>query len=223
MVGRKAAAVLVCSALLFGCSGNGGVGDPDPNADPPPDNYDIEFGGSGVVRWRTSDFPLLVYIPALPAEVVEPERTWITSNVTAAVDAWDSIIPDIADVADITTDQAQADLEIHWRPDFGTSPFGRVIWTFGGSTALMHGMELGYKKELHGIEANYADYYDNMSHELGHVLGIMGHSGVDTDLMCPGGNSFTRTLTGRDEEALRWLYRQSSFMRIETAPYNDPD
>lgn len=196
-------------ALLVACS-NGPRGTPDSD---PPETYlrSVAFRAPGnenvLLRWPDDRMPLRIFLDRPPAGLFENPEAIHEAVRRGVLDWTDAARPGLPrfEFAETIGD---ADIPIVWAetPD-GDWQVAHCAWDihllmrrFGVSRILVTGRWSG------GQPAEVADVYRMALHEVGHALGLGGHSPDPTDVMY---ESVAGSITGpsaRDRATLAALY-----------------
>lgn len=181
-----------------------------------PNQYVVTTGGAGdylkdavsegLFRWPVKRFPLRVYIAS--AEAIKSYRPEYEEAVRQAIDDWDKAtlgqiglkIVDSADDADITV-------------NFVDDLHAPALRAEAGKAQLTGNMEGVNKASV--LLLTLSPFPDQLMtkdfmrmiavHEIGHALGLTGHSPYDEDVMFPA-LSNQRGITSRDVATLYKLY-----------------
>jgi predicted Zn-dependent protease len=156
---------------------------------------------SGFLIW--SQFPVQVYIAPLPSDTLLKSEAW-QQAITQAVAVWQPYLP-----LQFTTIAEQANIRISATPPKIRSG-GRIrsaetrfeLYVSDQQT-LAHRMEIN-------IRPNQTPQYISAAvrHELGHALGIWGHSQQVTDIMYFSQVRTPPTISARDVNTLKRIYQQ---------------
>ena len=174
---------------------------------------------SNIIRWNKNSFPLKVFINENNFSSV-PE--YYETAVKRAFDQWDNSI-DFIDF-EYNTDQSKAQIEILLEklPDNVCDKNGICKYVVGYTSPTISGKSLKkmtitlYDKTPKGDYFSDKEIYNTILHEIGHALGIMGHSYSTDDLMymqAQNSNSFFiqykedfHYISGSDINTMRLLY-----------------
>lgn|SRR5574344_181325 len=183
------------------------------------DNYIYNaISGNDVIRWDIRSFPLKIYYENL--NTVPP---YYKENIDKALMQWTNRTNFIKFVE--TTNENEANIVIKFSDiQSDTCKDGVCTYTVAytdpvvGSGNLLKRMNLTfYKTNPRNQNFTPLEVYNTALHEIGHTLGIMGHSDHPGDLMFPSNENnqnmyaFYRSefqyLTPRDVKTLVLLYR----------------
>ncbi|MEB3229197.1 MAG: matrixin family metalloprotease [Synechocystis sp.] len=178
----------------------------------------IETSSLGYLIW--SEFPVTVYLDIpqnLAPTSAEAKRLhiWTTAIKTAIAD-WQQFFP-----LAIVTETDQADIHISYRepplnrkvdPETGLITFGRArtaqtryefYWSDETPSRLRHRMAIDIKPGLSELSLQAT-----ARHELGHGLGIWGHSDRQADALYPSQTRDVPPISPRDLKTLWRIYQQ---------------
>lgn len=207
------AALVAASVLLVGCGGGGGVSagltpQPVPTTTAPEPtftdsrttlpsalsrsfvpNYTPAVDSKGIWNGRT----LRVYFDS-ESEVV----------VSAALHRWEDATGGFFHWERVTSaSDAQITFLLVPASEFTPGMVGRTGYTYNAVQSRLISSEVRYARV--GTEA---DQVRIVVHEIGHAVGIHGHSDTNPDMMCPTVTPQT-VITERDLNTLFWLYRDT--------------
>jgi len=138
---------------------------------------------SSLIRWDERKFPLKVYI----AQKYDVPQEYNTA-VAAAFDAWEKAFNNFFQFKYVDNPEL-ADIRVDYQlslNDQGKTSYYAAAYTvpkIAANTLLQHmDITINTKDNL-GDSVNAKELYGTVLHEIGHALGIMGHSGNNQDLM----------------------------------------
>ncbi len=214
-------------AIALGCAGAGVDDDPD-HTGMSEDDFSAMGGGDDhylrdvVVRdsfnntfllhWPKRKMPLAVYLPPPPTDLFE-NPVEVFAAVREGVLDWSDVVSPGVPSFEFVEDQGDADIPVVWaaEPD-GDWYIARCAYEvnlrqlrFGVSHILVTG-RWGDDRL-----AELDEIYDVVHDEMGHALGLMGHSPSPLDLMYPAANAARKSgLSAADRNTLRALYEHGS-------------
>ena len=174
-----------------------------------------------ILRWQKRKMPLKIHLPKPPEGFVsDPQAVW--DSVRDGVTDWaDVAAPGIPRFSFVDS-PGDADIPIVWErkssggdkwyiafASYDIDPFAR---RFGISHILVTA------RREDGSEPSLGILYETVLHEMGHALGLGGHSPDPEDAMYSrivGGRD--EGLSARDRETLRLLYERPNGHRVAGA------
>ncbi|MCP5066109.1 MAG: matrixin family metalloprotease [bacterium] len=173
------------------------------------------------LRWQKRKMPLKIHLPRPPADFVDdPEAVW--DSVRDGVPDWtDVAAPGIPSFV-FVDEPGDADIPIVWeRKSLGGDRWyiayaAADIDVFAQRFGIAH--ILVTARRQNGSEPSLGILYETVLHEMGHALGLAGHSPEQGDIMYPrimGGRD--EGLSARDRETLRLLYKRPNGHRVAGA------
>jgi len=169
----------------------------------------VGFRGRGgemmLLRWLDGQMPLAVHLPRPPDGMFEnPDAIW--DSVRDGVTDWTDVASPGTPSFRFVDAPGDADIRVEWAPE----PDGSWYVAFCSYNANVVTRTFAVEKILvsarwpNGNVADLHDVYAVMLHEMGHALGLGGHSPTKGDVMFPSVGA--RALSERDRNTLRALY-----------------
>lgn len=175
-----------------------------------------------LLHWPERKMPLKVYLPP-PPEGWFPDPAPVVEATRRAVTDWtDAASPGIPSF-EFVGKAGDADIPIMWANAPPSSSFASIAhcaWRIDFPTrrfAVENVLITGWNRD--GTQVSVEDLHRTLLHEMGHALGIGGHSPNPEDIMYPWRDvapgslaegwvlpSKSKQLTERDRETLRKLY-----------------
>lgn len=169
------------------------------------DNYlTYVIPGGKVIHFARTRMPLKVYIS--DGLSVPGWHTGMKQSVTYAMATWQSATQDQVRFAQTYT-EANADIIVKWRKNFtdgilGVSPLETI-----GNTIIRSDLNLAVDYPDSTTPLSMDDLKTVAVHEMGHAIGIRGHSPYPDDLMFFSKNPEVSTLSARDRHTVSMLYK----------------
>ena len=210
--------IAVALPLLLACGG--APGPPPVSARVPPVGDDYlrsvavrdGYNDTYLLHWSVRQMPLEVFLPRPPADLFE-DLDAVQAEVRRAVLDWtDVAAPGVPSFVFVDS-HGDADIPIVWarEPDgdwyiaFCSYNLNLRQQRFGVEQILVTGRYAG------GQVANLDDIHETVLHEMGHALGLMGHSDDPNDIMFPNVTGRPeKGLSDRDRRTLAALYEHGS-------------
>lgn len=167
--------------------------------------FEVPGGEHVTLRWRAEQWPLKIHLPAPPPGLAtDPEA--VLDAVRDGVTDWEGAAGDGIPSFMFVDDPGGADIPIVWEAE----PSGG--WYVGHCVYHLHIMQrrFGVARILvtthwRGQPVSLQRLYDAVLHEMGHALGLRGHSPESGDIMYKN-VAGAEGLSPRDRETLRLLY-----------------
>ncbi len=159
------------------------------------------------LRWKRSQMPLDVFIEDPPPDWQgDPEALIATAR--EAVLAWADVVEPGVPSFEFTTSRLFSDLEIGWVQDRGEGWVGHAN---AGKFKLAHtplrNVEIRVlTSAAGGNQPALAWIRRVVLHEVGHAVGLFGHSSYSRDLMYPVLGEDNPEISERDRDTLREVY-----------------
>ncbi len=161
------------------------------------------------VRWPDSAMPIKVYVaPFKWYEKSKQQESYAYNKmVLEALNLW-SNISNGSIKFQLVQAVSQSQIDISWRR-VDRKSLGHCEYLISPDSAMYScEIKIGISDGL--IHAQYNDFSEvehTILHELGHALGLIGHSKGSTDIMYVPHQYGVTGLSKRDVETLRWLYK----------------
>ncbi len=170
-------------------------------------------GGSQIVRWNKSEFPIKVYIK--PSSIVP---SYYATTFRQAVSIWQKELPDVlkfrmvgnksgANICFEIIEQKKLIREIK-KTDTRTLAYTK---TYTSGKVLKNATIYVYSRRPDGKYYDQTELLNLAVHELGHALGISGHSEDSTSVMYalyqPQHKKTSGFLNKEDKSTVKLLYR----------------
>jgi predicted Zn-dependent protease len=167
-----------------------------------------EFNDTYLLHWPERKMPLAIYLPD-PPEGLFPDPVRIRSEVQRAVLDWADVAAPGVPSFRFVDNHGEAEIPIVWaaEPDGG--------WYIAHCTYQVNIRQKRFGVERILVTGRWGDgrvaepsaIYETVLHEMGHALGLMGHSDDPRDIMYPELSPAPgRGLSARDRNTLRQLY-----------------
>ena len=177
----------------------------------------VESTPLGYLVW--SQFPIKVYLekPANTENITASDRRWQewVITVTKAIAEWNNYLPLVEienrEIADIIIVRSPAEREIKLNPDTGLYDIPRAIaaQTTYDFYLQQEGEILAHRMTIKIDPASVGrSLLATVRHELGHALGIWGHSTQETDALYYSQVRDPLPISPRDINTLKKVYQQ---------------
>ncbi|HEY9687592.1 MAG TPA: tetratricopeptide repeat protein [Coleofasciculaceae cyanobacterium] len=187
---------------------------------------DITENGK-IVRWALSKMPLKLYVEKAPHGIRNFQPAFI-SQIPKALDVWAATLNHQLSYR-LVDDPEQADLRLTWTNTIDTRGHdgdGGTSYTAGLTIPNIHDDQIRYMDikiatfDIKGKPQNTEIIYAVAIHELGHALGLLGHSSDPGDIMYAQ-NQHVTAPSNRDKNTIRKLYTEVA--DINNLPASDRD
>jgi predicted Zn-dependent protease len=179
-----------------------------------PDYLNLMNEGGYLARWSILKQPIRIYVNGNP-KGLQNFQAGFTAQVHKAAEAWLTALEHRIDIAWVKQ-SATADIKVDWTNQIETKGFSNksgVSYTAGVTRPLIIDNQLRTMDitlatfDLRQKPNTTNDIYILALHELGHALGLRGHSVTPTDIMFsqPSG---LKGLSPQDITSIRRLYAQ---------------
>ncbi len=178
------------------------------------------------VRWPDGAMPIKVYVaPFKWYEKSKQQESFVYNKmVLEALNLWSNISNGGIQFQLVQT-VSQSQIDINWRR-VDRKSLGHCEYLINQASAMYScEIKIGISDGL--IHAQYNDFGEvehTIIHELGHALGLIGHSKGSEDIMYVPHQYGVTGLSKRDIETVRWLYKLPVGFSYETEAqkYNLP-
>jgi hypothetical protein len=183
-----------------------------PTLSAPPPSYDTYLHAclkeGNVVRWGDSAWPLTVYIAPFRWYEASKQRNAKAYEQMAweCFEAWSALSQGLVSFRRVTTKLA-SQINVAWRRVDRTS-LGHCETLWKANRLYSAEISIGISDGLlHAQYNNPTEVKHTILHEVGHALGLLGHSHGQGDIMYVPHQYGVDSLTPRDVNTLRWLYK----------------
>ena len=158
----------------------------------------------GYLIW--SQFPVQIYVGSSHFSDASRAQAW-TDDVLAAIAEWSPFLP-----LEITADADQADITIEQvRPKRSSN--GRIRSAQATPKVFCNGDRLKHRFKIEISPSQTGQYIKAATrHELGHALGIWGHSNNKEDVLYFSQVSNPPSISQRDINTLKKVYEQPTLL-----------
>ena len=165
-----------------------------------------------ILHWPKRKMPLRVYLPP-PTEGLFDDPAAIADAVRRGIMDWSDVVsPGIPGFVFVDT-HGDADIPVVWAEE----PDGNWYIAFCSYQVNLRQMRFGVEQILvtgrwrDGPVASVEEIYDVVLHEMGHALGLMGHSDGPGDVMYPSFSGRSGAgLSERDRTTLQDVYARGN-------------
>jgi tetratricopeptide (TPR) repeat protein len=166
------------------------------------------------VRWALTKMPLKLYIEKAPQGIRNFQPAFI-SQIPKALEVWAATLGHQLSYR-LVDDPEKADLRVTWTNTIDTrghNADGGTSYTAGLTIPKIHDDQIRYMDikiatfDIKGKPQNTDIIYAVAIHELGHALGLLGHSSDPGDIMYAQ-NQHVTAPSNRDKNTIRKLYTE---------------
>lgn len=182
----------------------------------------VLFMGEGrsravVMRWHERQMPLKIHLPLPPPGQFE-HPSEVMETVRRGVVEWSDVVKEGVPSFEFVGNTENADIPIVWaESSSGWWVAFASYYVTPGNNVFRVDRILIAARYPNGQLATENELYLTTIHEVGHALGLMGHSPDPSDVMYEKGRWDSIGLTSRDKETLRALYGRSIGSRVAGA------
>ena len=212
---------MLIGLLALACAGVSGISSQEPrgreSSAPDPDRHylrSVVFRGLGdtfLIHWEKHKMPLRVYLPPPPPGLFENPRA-IRQAVELGVLNWTNVAGPGLPRFEFVDNIGDADIPILWAEE----PDGDWYIAFCSYDVNTRTMRMGVSHILvtgrwgGGRVAGIEEIYQTVLHEMGHALGLGGHSPDSRDIMYYSMSGSAVGLSDADKLTLKKLYQYGS-------------
>ncbi len=171
--------------------------------------------GGKIIHFSTAKMPLRVYIAdglKVPGWNVQMKQA-----VVSAMRAWSNATRSKVSFSQ-TYSENNADIIVRWEKNFsdnilGVSPFQSV-----GDTIIRSDISLAVYYPDSNVPIPYGELVTIATHEMGHAIGLRGHSPYPSDVMYfSSDHASNQALSARDTNTIGMLYKLDADVKNNTA------
>lgn len=168
-----------------------------------------------LLHWSDHQMPLAVYL-ARPDPRDFDDSEALFDVVRDGIVDWENVAGPGIPSFEFVDDPRNADIPIQWESTLAGAWFiahcSYDIDVMTRRFGVAHIVVTGKIRE--GVDAELQQVYTTMLHEMGHALGLGGHSPEPTDIMFRSVHAGQQGLSDRDRETLRVLYERPTGRRL---------
>ncbi len=159
-----------------------------------------------VARWHDDEMPIRVYLPRPPGHWVE-DRERTREIAREAFLEWSGIAGDDRPRFEFVESKRSAQITVRWQDNqYGEAEAGRCFGPLNWDDRPLRRERITLTARVLGTELPERLLRMVATHEMGHALGIKGHSPVPDDIMYAYINEYMTEITARDRLTLQKLY-----------------
>lgn len=166
------------------------------------------------MRWRLDQMPLSIHLPRPPEDMFE-DADAVFDVVRDGITDWEDVGADGVPSFEFVEDAESAEVAFYWLPQATSNWIGKANYGVRpGRLQFKVDQVFVTARYVDGSPAPLSNLYHTVLHEMGHALGMMGHSTEPGDIMYSTIGPAQDGLTDRDRNTLRLLYRLSIGRRV---------
>jgi tetratricopeptide (TPR) repeat protein len=168
-----------------------------------------------VIHWDTKRMPLKVYVS--DGTGVEGWTPSMKSLVSEAMSAWSSATHNAVRFT-TTNHPDRADIIVRWKRNFSHNKIGENPFESIGDTIVRSDLVIATFVSATGPQMPISELRKTIIHEMGHAIGIQGHSPYPEDIMYWSVNPEQGgALTARDKATISMLYKFEADVKNDTS------
>lgn len=170
------------------------------------DNYlGSTISAGKIVHWELSRMPLLVYVGS--GAGVDGWSQDMQASVYSGIREWEAATNYKIRFKQVR-DPGQANIKIRWQRNFNHGKVGENPFESIGDTIVRSDVTIATHIDPNGPVLNSSEIKQIATHEIGHALGLQGHSPYEGDIMYYMMNPAQSGVpTARDKKTVALLYR----------------
>ena len=181
-------------------------------------SFEVPINEHVVLRWPKHKMPLRVHLPPPPAGMFE-DPAGIHDSVRDGVLDWSDVVAPGLPSFEFVDDEGDADIPIVWAPEpDGNWYIAHCVYDIGWASRRFGVTRILVAASWRGHTADLHEVYATVLHEMGHALGLGGHSPERGDIMYESiSGSSLDGLSPRDRATLTALYARPIGSRVTGA------